>query len=191
MEAAFAWIGEIAAWIAAWFPTWSQIDRNELQIKHKGWWRRRLVVQQPGCRIHWPAFSQIEGPFKVVPQPLTTSTINAMDKEGNTVAARGFARWRVTDVVKFAVDNDGTAEMLDDLLCAAIREVIITKTINEIQGNSRKTTDNALLREVRELTEDLGVEVLMVRLTTFTKTRVLSMLGDEAPTVVEDEDEDE
>ena len=191
MEGLFGWLGELIHYITAFVPTWEQVDKNEQGIKHKGWWKRRAVILRPGIRWYWPAFSQIEGPFKVVWQPMTTSTINVMDKDEKPVGARGFAIWRITDIMKFAVDNEDATSMLDDLVCAAIREVVTAKSVAEIQGNSRKTTDNALKREVQELTEDLGVEIQLVRLTTFTTTRVLSVLGDEAPQVVDEEPDSE
>ena len=191
MEGLFGWIGEIFSWIGSFIPSWEQIDRNEKAIKHKGWRKRRSVVLEPGVRWYWPAFSQIEGPFKVVWQPLTTSTINVMDKDEKPVGARGFAVYRISDVERYAVDNEDAPSQLDDLLCAAIREVVTSKTVAEIQANGRNTTDNALLREVKDLTEDLGVEIKLVRLTTFTTTRVLSVLGDEAPQVVDEEPSEE
>jgi len=191
MEGIFGWVGEFIKWIAAWIPTWIQVDANEQAIKHKGWRNREVVLVKPGIRWYWPAFSQIEGPCRVVWQPLITSTINVMDKNGATVAARGFAVWRVKDLVRYAVENEGAQSMLDDMVCAAIREVLTSKTVEDVQENSRKTADNALLREVRELTEEVGVEIKLVRLTTFTKTRVLSVLGDDPPAVVEEEPDSE
>jgi regulator of protease activity HflC (stomatin/prohibitin superfamily) len=191
MEAAFSWIGDLFCWLSEWFPRWIQVDVNEQAIKHKGWWRRRTKLVKPGIRWYWPAFSQVEGPFRVVWQPLTTSTINVMDKAEVPVAARGFAIWRIVDLHKFVVENEDASAMLDDLVCAAIREVITAKVLAEIQGNSRRTTDNALLREVKDLTEDLGVEIQLVRLTTFTSTKVFSLLGDEPPAVVQDDEPDE
>ncbi len=183
MQGMFDWIGEFVRWMAAWIPTWLQVDCNEQAIKHKGWRTRHAVVVGPGVRWYWPAFSQIEGPFRTVWQPLTTSTINVMDKDEEPVAARGFAVWRVDDLRLYAVENEDAAAMLDDLVCAAIREVLTSKTIAEIQANARNTTDNALLREVQSLTKGLGVEVQTVRLTTFTKARMLCVMGDEAPVV--------
>lgn len=187
MEGLFGWVGEFIKWMTSWIPQWVQIDVNEQAIKHKGWWKRRAVLLHPGIRWYWPAFSQIEGPCRVVWQPLITSTINVMDKEEQTVAARGFAVWRVTDLLRYAVENEGAQSMLDDMVCAAIREVLTSKTVRDIQDNNRKTADNALLREIRELTDEVGVEIKLVRLTTFTKTRVLSVLGDDPPAVVEEE----
>lgn len=186
MDAAFAWLSELIHWIADFFPSWVQVDVNECAIKHRGWRKRRAIVLKPGVRWFWPAFSQIEGPFRVVWQPLTTSTINIMDQEMNAVAARGFAVWRVSDVMKFAVQHEDAPAILDDLVCAAIREVITSKTVAEIQSNSRRTTDNALLREVKDLTAELGVEIQLVRLTTFTRARMLCVMGDEAPAVIEE-----
>ena len=185
---AFTWISELFTWIADWVPHWIQVDVNENAVKHSGWKVRRAQCLRPGIRWYWPAFSQIEGPFRTVWQPLTTSTINVMDKDGHPVAARGFAVWRITDVIRFAVEHDEAADMLDDLVCAAIREVIRAKSVSEIQENSRNTTDNGLKRELEELTGDLGVEIQLVRLTTFTKARMLCVMGDDAPTIVDDEE---
>ncbi len=187
---AFAWIGDLIEWVADWLPHWIQVDRNEQAVKHTGWRTRRAVIMQPGVRWYWPAFSQTEGPFKTVWQPLTTSTINVMDSEQTPVAARGFAVWRITDVLRFAVDHEDAAAMLDDLVCAAIREVLTAKPIAEVQKNERNTTDRALLRAVEKLTEDIGVRIQLVRLTTFTRARMLCVMGDEAPAVIEDSEEE-
>ena len=185
------WIGELCRWMADWVPQWVQVDRNELAIKHRGWRTRKALILKPGVRWYWPAFSQTEGPFKTVWQPLTTSTINVMDANESPVSARGFAVWRIVDVLKFGVDHDDATSMLDDLVCAAIREVLTAKSISDIQKNDRNTTDKALLREVKELTAALGVEIQLVRLTTFTSTKVFSHLGDNAPVTVDDTEDEE
>ena len=112
-----------------------------------------------------------------------------MDLEGEPVAARGFAIWRITDVLKFAVDHEDAVGMLDDLVCAAIREALTARSLADTQTNARRKTDSLLLREAKALTEELGIEIQLVRLTTFTSTKVFSQLGDEAATVVPDEDE--
>lgn len=184
----FTWMGDACAWLADWVPHWVQIDCNENAVKHSGWRGRLAERLRPGIRWYWPAFSQIEGPFRTVWQPLTTSTINVMDKNNEPVAARGFAVWRITDIIRFAVDHDEAADILDDLVCAAIREVIRSKSMAEIQTNSRNTTDNGLKRELEELTEKLGIEIQLVRLTTFTKAKMICVMGDEAPTIVDDEE---
>lgn len=191
MDAALGWLGELITWFACWIPTWVQIDKNELALKHKGFKNRIVVLQRPGIRWYWPAFSRLEGPFKVVWQPLTTSTINVMDNDQVPVAARGFAVWRITDLGKYAVQHEDAAGMLDDLICSAIRDVITSKSLADIQGNSRQTTNNALLREVKEMTDDLGIEIQIVRLTTFTTARMICVIGDEAPGLIEDEPEEE
>jgi len=191
MGAALGWVGEFVSFLIAFLPTWLQIDRNELALKHKGFSARTVVQLTPGIRWYWPAFSQIEGPFKVVWQPLTTSTINVMDRNQTPVAARGFAVWRITDLERYAVEHDDAAGMLDDLICSAIRDVITAKSLEDIQGNSRQTTNNALLREVKELTDDLGIEIQLVRLTTFTTAKMICVIGDEAPGVIEDDPEEE
>ena len=173
------WIGELCRWMADWFPRWVQIDRNEVAIKHKGWRKRWVVTLTPGVRWYWPAFSQIEGPFKTVPTTLSTSLVRV-----NNMVAQGFIKWKISGIVKFAVDNEDTLGMLDDLICAAIREVI-----EEANEYTWEAIDEKLSDAVRDATKDLGVKVLAVRLTTLTTARMHCFLEGSAPftTAIEEE----
>jgi len=170
-----------------WFPRWLVITRPERAIKFR---RGKTVrVLNPGVRWYWPPFTEIDGPFPVVWQPMATSTLHLMDKDNTPVSAQGFVVFRVVDPIKYRVDNHDTDDCIDDVVGAAIRDVITNRTIAEVQGNSRKTTDNALTREAAGALDDFGVEVKYVRLTTFTTSKMLSVLGDvQAPTIEDEED---
>lgn len=188
MESALGWIGQLAEWLAMWIPRWVLVTAPEQAIKFcRG---KGPKVLNPGVNWYWPPFTEIDGPFPIVWQPMNISTLHLMDRDNSPVSARGFVVFRVVDPIKYRVDNHDADECIDDVVGAAIRDVITSKTLAEVQNNSRRTTDNALTREAREALEDFGVEVKYVRLTTFTTSKMLSVMGDAAAPVYEDSEEE-
>lgn len=188
MESALGWVGQLAEWFAMWIPRWVLVTSPEQAIKFSR--GKDAQVLNPGVNWYWPPFTEIDGPFPVVWQPMNVSTLHLMDRDGQPVSARGFVVFRVVDPIKYRVDNHDADECIDDVVGAAIRDVITSKSIKEVQGNSRKTTDNALTGAARKALEDFGVEVKYVRLTTFTTSKMLSVMGDATTPVFEEPEEE-
>ena len=188
MDAALGWIGEIIEWLGQWVPRWLVITPQDRAIKFvRG---KKTRVLEPGVRWYWPPFTEVDGPFPVTWQPMATSTLHLMDKDNTPVSAQGFIVFRVVDPVKYRVDHHAAEDCIDDVVGAAIRDVITSKSVKEVQGNHRRTTDTALTRTAAQALEDFGVEVRHVRLTTFTTTKMVSMLGEHATSMLPEEDEE-
>lgn len=189
MDLALGWVGEFVDFFVSLFPHWIIVRSNEEAVKFSR--GKKVKILKPGVRWYWPPFTDIEGPFPVCWQPMPTSTLYLMDKENTPVAARGFVVFRIVDVRKYVVDHDDADSCIDDVVGACIRDVITSKKLDEIQQNDRKTTDNALTREAKKALEEFGIEVRHVRLTTFTTSKMLSVIGDMDAPVVDDDQEDE
>lgn len=187
MSAAFSWIGELIDFLVSFLPTWVIIRKNEKAVKFPG--GRGCKVLEPGVRWYWPAFTEVEGPIPVVRQVMNTSTLTLLTRDGREVIAEGVAVYTIEDVESYLVDTHDADQAIEEMVSAAIRDVITSKDLSEIQANSRKTTDNALTREARELVQDFGVEIEYVRLTNFSTAKALNCIG--AAPMLDYEDEDE
>lgn len=185
MDAALGWIGGIVEWLGQWIPRWVIVRSTERAIKFR--WGKYVVELLPGIRFYWPAVTDIEGPIPVVWQPMVTSSVPLQTKDGKQVTTRGVIVYKIVDAIKFLVDHYDSDSCIDDEVNAAIRDVVTTKDLLEIQENSRKTTDNALHKQVQKSLDEFGIEVKHVRLVAFAEAKILNVVGDSfaAPTIAE------
>ena len=127
------------------------------------------VQERPGLGMKIPFMDQV---VKYDDRMLGLSTnpaeITPLDDRRLIVDA--FARWRITDVVRFrqAVGTGGIeAAMgrLDPIVRTAIREVLGGVPSTTVLSDDRTTLMNQIRDEARRNSEGLGVEIIDVRLT--------------------------
>ena len=131
-----------------------------------------------GPRIYWwlPCISDSEivpvrrQVIDLAPQPLTT-------KDGRSVIAGAVVVYDIQDVRKFLVENTDAAESLAEVAGAALRDAIVSRTLDEIQKNDRKTTDNALTKAAKDHLAEFGVRIERMRLTDFAPAQIINVIG--------------
>lgn len=179
METALGWFGEIMRWVGNLLPRWAIVRATEKLVKFK---RGHLVqVSDPGIRWYWPAFTDVEQ-ITVVRQTLNLSPQTLMTADGDTVIASGVIVFTIENVVKYLVDNYDADEAIAEVASAALRKVIISKTIEDIQ-RGRADIDNALSRETQKLMEDFGILIVYMRLVNFSKAKVFNFVTTGGPPV--------
>lgn len=173
MGAAFGWLGDLFLWFSEFVPRWEIIRTTERGVK---WVRgKKVKVLKPGIRWWWPVVTDIEIE-EVVRQTLYIEPQTLMTDDGEAVIASGVVVFRITDIQKYLVENYDAAEAIIEVAGAAMRKVIIGKTLEAIQ-KGRADIDNALSKETQKLLQAFGVEVEYMRLVSFSKARILNIVG--------------
>lgn len=137
---------------------------------------RIAKVVEPGLVLYWPLVTDIVW-ASVVKQTIDLPNLTLMSKDNKTVIASGLVVYEISDIYKYLVENYDCDKSISEIACAAIRDVIVDKTVDEIQGNNRNTIDTALSKNCREALKEYGIQVNRVRLTNFSVARVINILG--------------
>ena len=173
MEAAFAWIGEIAKFFGQLLPRLTIIKSSHRSVKYVCGKHRKLLL--PGLHVYWPIVTDIET-CAVVRQVLNLQSQILETKDGVTVVAGGLVVYEIDDAETFLADNENAYETIDDVATAAIRKVVVSATLDELRAG-RSKLDSRLTRETQKLLSDFGVKVEYARLTDFARVRAFHLSG--------------
>jgi len=114
--------------------------------------------------------------------------------DGKRVRVGGVLVYCITDIEKWLVENEDSADAVSEMAAHALREVIISTTFDDMQKAREKKRDE-LTRSAQEMLGMFGVRVEYLRLTTFAETDAKdlyhsgSLDGGVAQTTEEDDDE--
>lgn len=173
MEAAFLWVQQVWTFLVSLVPHVTVVPLTHGGVKYvRG---RHVRELKAGLNWYWPITTPIET-HPIVRQPLRITYQVLRTSDGQTVYVSGLMLYRVTDVVKFCTELWDADTTIDDLCSAAFREVVTSRTLQQLQDNERKTTDNALTRECQKLVGGFGVELEYVRFADFAPCRVLALV---------------
>ena len=127
------------------------------------------VKETPGLGVKIPFLDEVvHYDDRMLGLQTTPIEINPLDERRLIVDA--FARWRITDVVRFrqAVTTGGidtAMSRLDPIVRASIREVLGLVPSTAILSDDRTSLMNQIRDKARANSEGLGVEIIDVRLT--------------------------
>lgn len=169
----FETIADILRSIGKLIPRLILIRKTEKGIKFMIGGRVREV--KPGLVIYWPLITDLEI-VAVVRQTLNLPYLTLMTKDKVSVVASGVIVYSIIDTEKYLVENYDAEAAISEVGSASLRDVIVTKTLADIQENNRNTTENALIREAKDAFASFGIEVEYVRLTDFSTARILNIV---------------
>lgn len=189
MESAFAWIGQIAEWIGQWIPRRAILDTTEGAVKYTGFFlpRRmrvrlggfdgemRVSVCEAGIHWYWPAASTwVMYPTAKQTDRLETQTMES--KDGKTFIVSGTLTYKVKDLLRLVPENHSPVTATIDVAMTALHDVCCTLTWDELQDQQRKGTLKTKLKNAaqRDL-EDIGVEVVRLKLNSLARCRVVKV----------------
>ncbi|NHF72604.1 protease modulator HflC [Paracoccus xiamenensis] len=127
------------------------------------------VQEQPGLGMKIPFMDQVvKYDDRMLGLATNPAEITPLDDRRLIVDA--FARWRITDVVRFrqavgAGGTDAAMGRLDPIVRTAIREVLGGVPSTTVLSDDRTALMNQIRDEARRNSEGLGVEIIDVRLT--------------------------
>lgn len=127
------------------------------------------VKEQPGLGFKVPFLDNVETyDGRILGLPTVPLEVTPLDDRRLIVDA--FARWRITDVVRFrqavgAGGIQGAQGRLEPIVRNAIREVLGTVPSTSVLSDDRTALMNQIRDEARSNSAGLGVEIIDVRLT--------------------------
>lgn len=167
-------IGSFLESFASLFPRLFIVRKTEEGIKFK---KGEIVIKLgPGLHIYWPLVSEIEV-VPVVRQTLNLNSQTLMTQDGITVIASGVVVYTIKNITTYLVENYDAEESIAEVASGSVRDVIVNRTLKDIQENSRNTTDRALTKAASEVLDVFGIEVEYLRLTDFAKARIINIVG--------------
>lgn len=189
MESAFAWIGKIADWIGQWIPRREILDTTEGAIKYTGFFlpqRLRVLcggydgllkvtVCEAGIHWYWPAASTwVMYPTARQTDRLETQTMES--KDGKTFLVGGTLTYRVKDLGMLVPKNHSPVTATIDIAMTALHDVCCALDWTELQEQQRKGTLKTKLKNAaqRDL-EEIGIEVIRLKLNSLARCRVLKV----------------
>ncbi len=129
----------------------------------------KQVVEEPGLGFKLPFIQEVVS-YEDRILGLPTQPIEVTPADDRRLVVDAFARWRITDLVKFrqAVGVGGeevARQRLDRIINAAIREIMGGVPSTAVLSEDRTALMNRIRDIARREASSLGVEVIDVRLT--------------------------
>jgi regulator of protease activity HflC (stomatin/prohibitin superfamily) len=173
VEGALAWIGKIAEWIGKWIPRWVVLDTTEGAIKYVG--GKNIKVCEAGIHFYWPARTKFqEYPTAEQTDRLESQTMESRD--GKTFIVSGTLTYSVSDLRMLVPVTHSPSTAVIDKAMTAMHDVCCQFDWAALQEEQRKGTLKTKLRNAAQKELDyLGVEVLMLKLNTLARCRVLKI----------------
>ena len=176
MEAAFAWLGQIAETILKFFPRLIIVQVTQGGIKlRKG---SEITEVKPGLCWYWPLITVVN---------VITTVRDTMDlpgqtfttKDNKTVLMSGMVQYEVTDPVTLLTTAPDYTNTIADLVMTAMYDTFIQYTWDELRegivdGKLRKEMKRAAQTELK----GFGVRIISVGLKDNALARVLKIVQD-------------
>ena len=169
----FETIADIIRSIGKIIPRLVLVKKTEKGIKFTMTGKTKKV--SPGLILYWPIITHLEV-VAIVRQTLNLPCLTLMTKNEEPVVASGVIVYNIIDVEKYLVENFDAEVSISEVGSAALRDVIITRTLQEVQQNNRNSIENALLKEAKLAFETFGIQVEYVRLTDYSKAKILNIV---------------
>jgi len=175
VTSALSWLNDAAVWLASWLPRLLVVLSSEKGIRYRH--GSEVSVLEPGLHVYWPIVTRVHV-VNVMRQVLNLSMQTLTTAEGRTIIASGVLVYRITDVTKYLVANHDADAGIDEVTCAAIRQVLLAMDMDLIHDASvGGGMDDKLRRQARKALAPFGVRVESCRLTDCAQARVLSLAG--------------
>lgn len=173
MESALAWVGQIAEWLGRFVPRRVILDTTEGAIKYKG--GSRVVVCAAGKHWYWP-WASTWSPYPTARQTDRLESQTMESKDGKTFIVGGTLTYKVLDLAKLIPMVHSPATATIDIAMTAVHDVCCQFDWGALQEEQRKGTLKTKLKNAaqKDLTE-LGIEVLMLKLNTLARCRVIKV----------------
>lgn len=172
----FEWIGNIIEWFGTFIPRITHIKSTHRGVLFTGKGSR---IINPGYLIYIPLFSEpMVYPVKrqtldLPPQILTL-------KDGTEIMANVVVVFEIEDIHKFLVDSYDTEDTIKDISQGAVKRLLTPQTFEKIREN-QISIDKSLARRIHTKLSTFGVKVIEAFITDLGKTKILRLVGGEAP----------
>jgi regulator of protease activity HflC (stomatin/prohibitin superfamily) len=175
MEAALAWIGQLANWFGQFFPRWIILNSTEGAVKFvRG---SRAVVLYPGIHWYWPAMTEIKA-WTVARQSLNLPTQTVTTKDGKTIAVGAVMVFRITNVLLLIARTYDPDTVIRSVALGVVQQLCSAAEWSELQMVNSSGELNEHLRKAlqRRLAKRFGIKVLDASLSDLAPCRVIKVV---------------
>lgn len=173
MEAAFAWIGQIAEWIGQFFPRWVIVRSTHGGVK---WVRgHRVVPLEPGIHFWWPVTTEL----LIYPTARQSTNLRGqtlVTKDDKAILVSGLIVYEVSDIEALVGQTFEPDDTIEEITLGVINRVCCRKTWRELRDDHESgKLDKELLHRTRQALAPYGVKVLRTALTDLAPCRVFKL----------------
>jgi regulator of protease activity HflC (stomatin/prohibitin superfamily) len=186
MSEVFGWFGDAARGILSVFPQRRIIKAGHAGIRYGP--RGGIDVLPAGWYFLFPLFQDFEQ-FPIARQTVDVAKQPLMTKDGKTVTAGGAMRFSVNDVHLFCIENYNTFEDIDDVAQVALRDVVISHTLEVLQTDRERLDRELRIRAQRRL-RSYGVRVHEFNLKGLAPAQLIHVVSDsQVPVLIQNQQE--
>lgn len=156
------------------FPRIRNIKRNERGVKFLP--GDRVKMMSPGLTIFWPIITTLETVI-VTRQVLDLPIQTLITKDMKSIIISGTIVYTINDVYKYLIDNYDAIDSINEMCRAAIKDVVTSYTLEEIQINQDSTIYDILTNTARDSLSSFGIDVEYAKLTDFSWCFVLNIVS--------------
>lgn len=174
MEAALAWVGQIAEWVGKFIPRWEIVDTVHGAIKFvRG---ARVVALGPGIHWYWPVLTEFHV-YPIARQAVDLRAQTLVTTDDKVVVVGGLIVYEIEDLEKILAHTYDPDQTIRDITISAIHDVCCAMTWADLKREQQRgTLDTKLRRESQKGLSDYGVRVLKTTLTDLAPCRVLKLV---------------
>lgn len=173
MESALGWIGKLAEVIGGLFPRLLILTATHNAVAFVRGWKVKPLY--PGLHVYWPTWTVVTQ-YPVVMQTVNLPQQSLLTKDGKQIVVGGMVRFQITDIVKALADTWDIDDVIVDEAQAAIRDVVVQRTVESVQ-TERTKVNNSLTNCLSRVLSRYGIEVDCARLTDFSTAICLNHVG--------------
>lgn len=156
------WLGETVQWLISFVPRYLIVRANERAVLYVG--GQDPVERGPGLHWYWPWRTQtIKHPSSIF--VLRIPPISMETHDGIAVTVGMVVVARITEVLKYEVENFDPDQNMVESAQGALRNIIAEMTWDRLRGDSTEGSvlDKMLSRRMNSVLSGFGVEVLTCR----------------------------
>lgn len=175
MEQAFAWIGQLAEWLAAFFPHVRIVPITHGAVKFiRG---SKVQVLAPGFHIYWP-FTTIFEEYPTARQAIDLRAQTITTTDDKVIAVSALVVFAIEDIEKILAHTFDPEETIRDIGLGCVHDVVTQYSWEDLKTASRSgKLDRELRAEMKKGLDSYGVRVIRTTLTDLAPCGVFKVLG--------------
>lgn len=189
MNAAFAWVSDLASWLVSWIPRLLLVRGTHKGIKFR--FGKKIIPLEPGMHLYWPVVTEVVS-MPAVRQTLNLPTQVVQCANHKRLAVSGVVVYSIRDIAKALALSWDVDDTVEDLSLTCILRALIGRRIEDlIKEMKTGGMETKMTKDLQKELRRFGVSVQSCRLTDFAVTTVIHMTGTAASPPVQTEEEKE
>lgn len=134
-------------------------------------------ILNPGLHFKIPFFDSIDD-YVIVTTTLTLPVQSIVTKDGKSVVIKGQVKYKVQDLVIFAIEVYDAVDALSDMTCGIIFDKIKNRTYKETQ---EQDLNKLITTDVKKEAKKWGIFVEKVTITDYSEMTSLRLFNEQLP----------